>query len=118
MGSSRIEQNCGINRIDRERTKHNVRCILGFLEGHVVHLSLPLVVVGVVVSWGCINTVAIAIGLWNIVVPLLWAFSGTVPSFSTGETGKTRTDHLIMGSVVEEVAVLLWLWCWIWRTGC
>ena len=112
MGSSRIEQNCGINGVDRERTKHDVRCILGFLEGHVVHLSLPLVVVGVVVSRGCINTAAIAIGLRNIVVPLLWAVSGKVPSFSTGVTGKTRTDRLVMGSVVEEAAVLLWSRCW------
>ena len=111
MGSSRIEQNCGINCVDRERTKHDVRCVLGFLEGHVVHLSLPLVVVGVVVSWGCINTAAIVVGLRNIIVPLFWALPGIMPFFSTGEIGNARMKCCVPGPVVEGAVTLLRSWC-------
>ena len=47
MGSSRIKQNRGRYCVDRERTEHDVWGILRFFPGHMVQVTLPVVVVGI-----------------------------------------------------------------------
>ena len=47
MGSSRIKQNRGRYCVDRERTEHDVWGILRFFPGHMVQVTLPVIVVGI-----------------------------------------------------------------------
>ena len=47
MGSSRIKQHRGRYCVDRERTEHDVWGTLRFFPGHMVQVTLPVVVVGV-----------------------------------------------------------------------
>ena len=57
MGSSRIKQNRGRYCVDRERTEHDVWGILRFFPGHMVQVTLPVVVAG-------IEVVALGAGLF------------------------------------------------------
>ena len=82
MGSSRIKQNRGRYCVDRERTEHDVWGILRFFPGHMVQVTLPVVVSGIEV---------VALGVWIVPtivwlggrVPRLWALFGIVPLFTT-----------------------------------
>ena len=47
MGSSRIKQNRGRYCVDRERTEHDVWGILRLFPGHMVQVTLLVVVVGI-----------------------------------------------------------------------
>ena len=47
MGSSRIKQNRGRYCVDREHTEHDVWGILRFFLGHMVQVTLPVIVVGI-----------------------------------------------------------------------
>ena len=80
--SSRIKQNRGRYCVDRERTEHDVWGILRFFPGHMVQVTLPVVVVGIEI---------VALGGWIIPtivrlggrVPWLWALFGIVSFLST-----------------------------------
>ena len=82
MRSSRIKQNRGRYCVDRERTEYDVWGILGFFPGHMVQVTLPVVVVGIEI---------VALGGWIVPtivrlgdrVPWLWALFGIVPFFTT-----------------------------------
>ena len=82
MGSSRIKQNRGRYCVDRERTEHDVWGILGFFLGHMIQVTLPVIVVGIEI---------VALGGWIVStivrlggrVPRLWALLGIVPFLST-----------------------------------
>ena len=82
MGSSRIKQNRGRYCVDRERTEHDVWGILRFFPGHMVQVTLPVVVVGIEI---------VALGGWVVPtivrfggrVPWFWALFGIVPYFAT-----------------------------------
>ena len=51
--SSRIKQNRGRYCVDRERTEYDIRGILRFLLGHMVQVTLLVIVIGVeVVTFG------------------------------------------------------------------
>ena len=85
MGSSRIKQNRGRYCVDRERTEYDVWGILGFFPGHMVQVTLPMIVVG---------TEIVALGGWIIPsivrlggrVPWFWALFGIVPFCPRNET--------------------------------
>ena len=64
MGSSRIKQNRGGYCVDRERTEHDVWGILRFFLGHMVQVTLPVVVVGIeiVALGGCIIPTLFGLG--------------------------------------------------------
>ena len=82
MGSSRIKQNRGRYCVDRERTEHDVWGILCFFPGHMVQVTLPVVVVGV-------EVVALGGGIVSTIVRLgcrvswLRALFSIVPFFTT-----------------------------------
>ena len=82
MGSSRIKQNRGRYCVDRERTEHDVWGILRLFPGHMVQVTLPVVVVGVeiVALGGWIVSTIVWLGCR---VPWLWALFSIVPFFST-----------------------------------
>ena len=68
--SSRIKQNRGRYCVDRERTEHDVWGILRFFSGHMVQVTLPVVVVGIEI---------VALGGW--IVPTIVRLGGRVPWF-------------------------------------
>ena len=80
--SSRIKQNHGRYCVDRERTEYDVWGILCFFPGHMVQVTLPVIVVGIEI---------VALGGWIVPtivrlggrVPRLWALFGIVPLFTT-----------------------------------
>ena len=82
MGSSRIKQNRGRYCVDRERTEHDVWGILRFFPGHMVQVTLLVVVVGIEI---------VALGGWIVStivrlggrVPRFWALFSIVPFFTT-----------------------------------
>ena len=82
MGCSRIKQNRGRYCVDRERIEHDVWGILRLFPGHMVQVTLPVVVVGIKI---------IALGGWIVStivwfggrVPRLWALFSIVPFFPT-----------------------------------
>ena len=65
MGSSRIKQNHGRYCVDRERTEHDVWGILRLFSGHMVQVTLPVVVVGIEV-----------VALWGWIIPTIVRFGG------------------------------------------
>ena len=90
MGSSRIKQNRGRYCVDRERTEHDVWGILRFFPGHMVQVTLPVVVVGVeiVALGGWIVPTIVWLGcrvLW------LWALFSIVPFLTTSIAGDPWT---------------------------
>ena len=80
--SSRIKQNRGRYCVDRERTEHDIWGILCFFLGHMVQVTLPVVVAGIEI---------VALGGWIVPtivrlggrVPRLWALLGIVTFLST-----------------------------------
>ena len=88
MRSSRIKQNRGRYCVDRERTEYDVWGILCFLLGHMVQVTLLVIVVGVevVTLWGWIISTIVRLGGR---VPPLWALFGIVPFLYTGITSNT-----------------------------
>ena len=80
--SSRIKQNRGRYCVDRERTEYDVWGILGFFPGHMVQVTLPVIVAGIEI---------VALGGWIVPtivrlggrVPWFWALFGIVPFFTT-----------------------------------
>ena len=90
MGSSRIKQNRGRYCVDRERTEHDVWGILRLFPGHIVQVTLPMVVVGVeiVALGGWIVPTIVWLGcrvLW------LWALFSIVPFLTTSIAGDPWT---------------------------
>ena len=82
MRSSRIKQNRGRYCVDRERTEHDIWGILCFLLGHMVQVTLLVIVIGVeVVTLG--GWIIPAMVLLGGRVPWLWALFGIVPLFTT-----------------------------------
>ena len=83
--SSRIKQNRGRYCVDRERTEYDVWGILCLLLGHMVQVTLLVIVVGVevVTLGGWIISTIVRLGGR---VPRLWALFGIVPFFSTSVT--------------------------------
>ena len=80
--SSRIKQNRGRYCVDRERTEYDVWGILGFFPGHMVQVTLPVIVVGieiVTLGRGIVPTIVRLGGQ----VPWFWALFGIVPFLST-----------------------------------
>ena len=82
MGSSRIKQNRGRYCVDRDRTEHDVWGILRFFAGHMVQVTLLVVVVGIeiVALGGWIVSTIVWLGCR---VPRLWALFSIVPLFPT-----------------------------------
>ena len=80
--SSRIKQNRGRYCVDRERTEYDVWGILCIFLGHMVQVTLPVIVVGVEI---------VALGGWIVPtivrlggrVPWFWALFGIVSFFTT-----------------------------------
>ena len=62
--SSRIKQNCGRYCVDRERTEYDIWGILCFLLGHMVQVTLLVIVVGVevVTPGGWITSTIVRLG--------------------------------------------------------
>ena len=82
MGSSRIKQYC----VDRERTEHDVWGILRFFPGHMVQVTLPVVVVGIeiVALGGWIVSTIVRLGCR---VSWLRALFSIMPLFTTSIAG-------------------------------
>ena len=95
MGSSRIKQNRGRYCVDRERTEHDVWGILRFFPGHMVQVTLPVVVAGVEI---------VALGGWIVPtivwlggrVPRLWALFSIVPFFTASIAGDPWTVCVLL----------------------
>ena len=95
MGSSRIKQNRGRYCVDRKRTEHDVWGILRFFPGHMVQVSLPVVVVGIKI---------VALGGWIVStivwlggrVPRLWALFSIVPFLTTSVAGDPWTVRVLL----------------------
>ena len=103
MGSSRIKQNCGRYCVDRERTEHDVWGILRFFPGHMVQVTLLVVVVGIEI---------VALGGWIVStivrlggrVPRFWALFSIVPFFTTSIAGDPWTvlELLVSGMKLSD----------------
>ena len=103
MGSSRIKQNRGRYCVDRERTEHDVWGILCFFPGHVVYVTLPVVVAGVEV---------VALGGWIVPtidrlgcrVSWLRALFSIMPLLTTSIAGDPWTvcEFLISGMELSD----------------
>ena len=86
--------------VDRERTEHDVWGILRFFPGHMVSVTLPVVVVGIEI---------VALGGWIVStivwlggrVPRLWALFSIVPFFSTSITGNAWAIGELFVSCME-----------------
>ena len=103
MGSSRIKQNRGRYCVDRERTEHDVWGILRFFPGHMVQVTLPVVVAGVevVALGGWIVSTIVRLGCR---VSWLRALFSIVPLLTASIAGDSRTicELLVSGMKLSD----------------
>ena len=82
----------------------------------MINMSLSLIVIGVVVSWGCVCPVAVVVGSWSI-ISLFWALPSVMPFHTTSVASNARTVRSFLGPIVERAVILLRPWSWYCWSG-
>ena len=91
MGSSRIKQNRGRYCVDRERTEHDVWGILRFFPGHMVQVTLLVVVVGIEI---------VALGGW-IIPTIVWLVEKKGTMLNNAQSRGTRHPSQTMVETIQ-----------------